>query len=78
MNAVIYIEGDGDKNESLKSLFRRSWARFFAAAGLEGQMPQIVQGGSRSRTFDLFETAIANPRSGRVPLLLVDNPSCAL
>ena len=36
-------------------------------------MPQIVQGGSRSRTFDLFETAIANPRSGRVPLLLVDS-----
>ena len=34
MNAVIYIEGGGDKNESLKSLFRRSWARFFAAAGL--------------------------------------------
>lgn len=73
MNAVIYIEGGGDRNESLKTLFRRSWAKFFAAAGLKGRMPRVVHGGSRNRTFDLFERAIANPGSGQLPFLLVDS-----
>ena len=36
-------------------------------------MPRVVRGGGRERTFDLFATAIRNPRPGRVPLLLVDS-----
>ena len=36
-------------------------------------MPRVVRGGGRNRTFDLFATAIQNPRPGRVPLLLVDS-----
>ena len=73
MSAVIYIEGGGDRDENLARLFRRSWTKFFKAAGLEGRMPRIVRGGGRARTFDLFQTAIGNPRPGRVPLLLVDS-----
>ena len=73
MSAVTYIEGGGDRGENLARLFRRSWTRFFAAAGLEGRMPRVVKGGGRARTFDLFRTAIGNARPGHVPLLLVDS-----
>ena len=77
MSAVIYIEGGGDRDENLARLFRRSWTKFFEAAGLEGRMPRVVRGGGRARTFDLFQTAIGNPRPGRVPLLLVDSEADA-
>lgn len=73
MSAKIYIEGGGDSNESLETLFRRSWKKFFESAGLRGRMPQVVRGGPRDRTFDLFATAIAKPTSAQVPLLLVDS-----
>ena len=73
MSAVIYIEGGGDRDENLARVFRRSWTKFFAAAGLEGRMPRVVRGGGRARTFDLFRTAIGRPRPGQVPLLLVDS-----
>lgn len=73
MSAKIYIEGGGDSNESFETLFRRSWKKFFESAGLRGHMPQVVRGGPRKRTFDLFTTAIATPDSERVPLLLVDS-----
>lgn len=73
MSAKIYIEGGGDSNESLETLFHRSWTKFFESAGLVGRMPRVVRGGSRDRTFDLFATAIANPDPERVPLLLVDS-----
>ena len=73
MSAVVYIEGGGDRNEDLERLFRRSWTKFFEAAGLRGRLPKVVRGGSRSRTIDLFLKAIANPDPARVPLLLVDS-----
>ena len=73
MSPIIYIEGGGDRNENLERLFRRAWTKFFAAAGLEGHLPRVVRGGSRSRTFDLFRKAAGNPSPDRVPLLLVDS-----
>ena len=73
MSAIIYIEGGGDRNENLERLFRRAWAKFFAAAGLDGRLPRVVRGGSRSRTFDLFRKAASDPDPARVPLLLVDS-----
>ena len=36
-------------------------------------MPQVVRGGPRKRTFDLFAKTIANPTRAQVPLLLVDS-----
>ena len=36
-------------------------------------MPRVVRGGGRTRTLDLFTTAIGNPRPRQVPLLLVDS-----
>ena len=73
MSAVIYIEGGGDRGDNLARLFRRGWTRFFRSAGLERRMPRVVRGGGRTRTFDLFRTAVGNPRPGRIPLLLVDS-----
>ena len=73
MSAVIYIEGGGDRNENLERLFRRAWTKFFTAADIDGRLPRVVRGGSRSRTFDLFRKAVANSDPDRVPLLLVDS-----
>ena len=73
MSAIVYIEGGGDRNENLARLCRRSWRKFFEAAGLRGRLPKVVRGGSRSRTIDLFLKATADPDPVRVPLLLVDS-----
>ena len=73
MSAIIYIEGGGDNDQNLERLFRCSWATFFAAAGLKGHLPQVVRGGGRNRTFNLFAKAIKTPDPSRVPLLLVDS-----
>ena len=73
MSAVIYIEGGGDRDDNLARLFRRGWTTFFAGAGLQGRMPRVVRGGGRTNTFELFRTAVGNPRPGRIPLLLVDS-----
>lgn len=40
---------------------------------MAGRMPAVIRGKSRERTFDLFRTAIQNPRAGVLPLLLVDS-----
>jgi hypothetical protein len=68
----IYIEGGGE-GHLLDTLFRQGWTAFFKTAGLEGKMPGIVRGQGRTRTFDLFVTAVMNPRPGVLPLLLVDS-----
>lgn len=72
VSARIYIEGGGE-GQLLDTLFRQGWTAFFKAAGLEGRMPRIVRGQGRQRTFDLFVTAVENPRVGELPLLLVDS-----
>ena len=68
----IYIEGGGSGHLQ-DTLFRQGWTAFFKAAGLGGKMPKVIRGQGRQRTFELFELAIANPRSGELPLLLVDS-----
>ena len=79
MSVIIYIEGGGDNDQNLERLFRRSWATFFAAAGLQGHQPRVVRGGGRNRTFNLFAKEIKLPDPNRVPFLLVDseNPVAA-
>ena len=72
MSVKLYIEGGGD-GALLDTLFRQGWRQFFEAAGLAGRMPAVVRGQGRTQTFDLFATAIANPRGGVLPLLLVDS-----
>ena len=72
MTAKIYVEGGGD-GQLLDTLFRRGWNRFFEAAGLAGRMPRVVRGKGRGQTFDMFLTALGNPRPGELPLLLVDS-----
>jgi len=71
VTAKIYIEGGGD-GHFLDTLFRQAWTAFFKSAGLPG-MPRVVRGKGRRNTFDLFRTAVANPRPGELPLLLVDS-----
>ena len=72
MNVKLYIEGGGE-GPLPDTLFRQGWRQFFAAAGLSGKMPRVVRGQGRTQTFDLFTTAIAHPRDGALPLLLVDS-----
>ena len=73
MSAVIYIEGGGDGDEYLATLFRRAWTKFFQRAGLKGRMPRVMRGGGRNNTCDLFRTSVDSRRAGRIPLLLVDS-----
>jgi len=68
----LYVEGGGE-GELLDSLFRQGWKQFFEAAGLGGKLPSVVRGQGRTQTFDLFATAVAHPRGGALPLLLVDS-----
>ena len=72
MNVKLYIEGGGE-GPLLDTLFRQGWKQFFAAAGLSGRMPRVVRGQGRAQTLDMFTTAIAQPRDGALPLLLVDS-----
>ena len=72
MRARIYIEGGGE-GQINDTLFRQGWHEFFEAAGLVGRMPQPVRGRGRQRTYDLFKTAVRNPKPGELPLLLVDS-----
>lgn len=71
MRVRIYIEGGGE-GQLLDTQFRQGWRHFFEAAGFAGWMPGVVRGQGRSQTFDLFATAVENPR-GALPLLLVDS-----
>ena len=68
----IYAEGGGD-GQLLDTLFRQGWTEFFKKAGLTGKMPSVVRGKGRRRTFDLFKTAITNPKADELPILLVDS-----
>lgn len=72
MSFKIYIEGGGE-GQLLDTLFRQGWKQFFEASGFTGRMPSVVRGQGRTQTFDLFATAVANPRGGALPLLLVDS-----
>jgi hypothetical protein len=72
VSVKIYIEGGGE-GQLLDTLFRQGWKQFFEAAGFTGRMPSVVRGQGRMQTFDLFATAVANPRGGALPLLLVDS-----
>jgi hypothetical protein len=68
----IYAEGGGE-GELLDTLFRKGWANFFSAAGLERKMPKVIRGQGRDRTFNLFVTAVNDRGTGVLPLLLVDS-----
>jgi Domain of unknown function (DUF4276) len=70
VNIKIYIEGGGD-GKDLDIRFREAWSKFFKAAGLQGQMPRPVRGKGRKNTYDLFCTALEEPKT--LPLLLVDS-----
>lgn len=68
----IYAEGGGE-GEELDTRFREGWREFFKSAGLAGRMPRIIRGKGRSRTFELFKTAVARRLPDTLPLLLVDS-----
>ena len=72
MTVILYIEGGGD-NRRLGAQFREGWTSFFRSAGLQGYMPRVVRGGSRTRTFDRFSKEVAERSPGTVHLLLVDS-----
>ena len=54
----LYVEGGGD-SQLLRTACRQGFAEFLGKAGLAGRMPRVVAGGSRSSTYDMFCTAVA-------------------
>jgi uncharacterized protein DUF4276 len=72
VSVKLYVEGGGE-GQLLDTLFRQGWQQFFEAAGLAGKMPKVVRGQGRTQTLDLFAMAVARPRAGALPLLLVDS-----
>jgi hypothetical protein len=72
LSVKIYAEGGGE-GQLYDTLFRQGWQAFFKAAGLSGRLPSVVRGKGRQRTYELFVTAVTNPRSRDLPLLLVDS-----
>ena len=73
MTAKLYIEGGGDA-KSLKARFREGWNHFFEKVGV-GRRVKIVRGGGRKQTFDRFVTAVSEPSSRDLPILLLDSES---
>lgn len=72
MTAKLYIEGGGDRSKSLKARFRQGWNRFFERAQV-GTRVKIVRGGGRKETFSRFATAVSEPSSDTLPILVVDS-----
>lgn len=68
----LFIEGGG-QGSRLNRLFRAAWRDFLVAAGLGGNLPRIVRGGSRNETFEQFLAAVKEARPGELPILLVDS-----
>lgn len=64
----IVIEGGGDSPVQ-DEVFRREWARFFASAGVTGEL-RIVRGQGRSQAWAKFQEYFPEPESA---LLLVDS-----
>ena len=73
MVAKIYVEGAAQDSDSERTICRKAFKVFFAKAGLEGKLPGTVPCGGRKRAYDAFVTAVRNPQSGALPLLLVDS-----
>lgn len=71
VTATLYIEGGGE-GKDLRARFRRGWQTFFGAAGV-GSRTKIVRGAGRQQTFRRFASAVSDPRSDAIPLLLVDS-----
>jgi len=71
--AKIYVEGAAQNSDFDRTHCRRSFKTFFAKAGLEGKLPQVVPCGGRQRAYDAFVTAVRNPQPDGLPLLLVDS-----
>lgn len=71
MTATLYIEGGGE-GKTLRARFRKGWRVFFDAAGVSSRT-KIIRGAGRQQTFKRFASAVSGPRSGTIPLLLLDS-----
>jgi hypothetical protein len=67
----VYIEGGGDSSLQ-DAQFREAWHQFFKKAQLQ-RMPGVVRGKGRSKTWDLFKTAVENRQGDDVLILIVDS-----
>ena len=71
VTATLYIEGGGE-GKTFRARFRKGWRVFFDAAGVGGRT-KIIRGAGRQQTFKRFASAVSDPRSGTIPLLLLDS-----
>src|SRR5580658_8201552 len=70
----VYVEGGAQDSALERSLCRQAFSRFFSAdSRLKGKLPRTVPCGGRKAAFDAFVTAVRNPESEVLPLLLVDS-----
>jgi len=75
--ARIYVEGAAQDSDYARRQCRRAFQDFFMAAGLKGKLPRTVPCGGRQSAYDNFVTAVRNPQSDALPLLLVDSETAA-
>jgi hypothetical protein len=68
-DARIYVEGGGT-TETLRSRCRESVTTLLKNAGFAGRLPRVVACGSRNDAYADFLTAMAQPRSGFIALLI--------
>jgi hypothetical protein len=67
------VEGASQNSDLHRTLCRKAFKEFFAAAGLGGKLPRIIPCGGRQRAYDGFVTATRSPQTDGLPLLLADS-----
>ena len=70
----LYVEGGAQDSSFERERCREAFKKFFSNdPRLKGKLPRTVPCGGRKSAFDAFVTAVRNPASGVLPLLLVDS-----
>jgi hypothetical protein len=67
----IYVEGGGDNKDTIKRC-KQGFASYCQKLAPPNRRPSIVACGGRDQTFDRFNTAVQDSRSGEICVLLVD------
>ncbi|MDO9323408.1 MAG: DUF4276 family protein [Methanoregula sp.] len=71
MKVNLYVEGGGD-GRVLRGRCKEGFSKLLKKC-FPDHMPKIIAGGSRNRTFEMFETALSEGDPSTCPILLVDS-----
>ncbi|NGZ05573.1 MAG: DUF4276 family protein [Magnetococcales bacterium] len=79
VNARLFIEGGGERNQKAKDLpirMREAFRKFLICAGIPDARFTIVRCGSRGQVYQLFSNAVRDTSgTPAIPLLIVDSES---